>query len=163
MHIAITRLKLLLTRLEEGLLALMLSGMILLAAGQILLRNLFDSSLFWGDTALRLLVLWLALMGAIAATRDDRHIRIDLLSRFLGRRTRAWVQLVNDLFSGLICALVAWHSGRLVYFEWQDGTQIINGLPTWLGESIIPLGFGVMSLRFLLSAPLRLTAGDERC
>ncbi len=163
MRNAITRIKVLLTRLEEGLLVLMLSTMILLAAAQILLRNLFDDGIFWGDPALRMLVLWLTLLGAIAATQDDRHIRIDLISRFLGARTKAWVQAVNDLFCALICGLVAWHGGRLVYFEWQDGTQIFGGLPTWLGELIIPLGFGVMTLRFLFSAPLRLSAGDEPC
>jgi TRAP-type C4-dicarboxylate transport system permease small subunit len=153
----------LLIRLEEGLLVLMLSAMILLASWQILMRNLFDSGLFWADPALRMMVLWLALLGAIAATRDDRHIRIDLLSRFLGARGKAWVQALNDLFSSLICGLIAWHGGRLVYIEWQDGTQLFGGLPAWLGESIIPLGFGTMALRFLFSAPLRLRRGVTPC
>jgi TRAP-type C4-dicarboxylate transport system permease small subunit len=153
----------LLIRLEEGLLVLMLSAMILLASWQILMRNLFDSGLFWADPALRMMVLWLALLGAIAATRDDRHIRIDILSRFLGVRGKAWVHALNDLFSSLICGLIAWHGGRLVYFEWQDGTQLFGGLPAWLGESIIPLGFGIMALRFLFSAPLRLRSGVTPC
>ncbi|MGD8908324.1 MAG: TRAP transporter small permease [Chromatiales bacterium] len=153
----------LLIRLEEGLLVLILSAMILLATWQILMRNLFDSGLFWADPALRMMVLWLALLGAIAATRDDRHIRIDILSSFLGVRVKAWVHAFNDLFSSLICGLIAWHGGRLVYFEWQDGTQLFGSLPTWLGESIIPLGFGIMALRFLFSAPLRLKSGVTPC
>jgi TRAP-type C4-dicarboxylate transport system permease small subunit len=160
---ALNRIRNLLVHLEEGLLVLMLSAMILLASWQILMRNLFDSGLFWADPALRMMVLWLALLGAIAATRDDRHIRIDLFSRFLSARGKAWVQAVNDLFSGVICGLIAWHGGRLVYFEWQDGTQLFAGLPTWAGESIIPLGFGLMALRFLFTAPLRLTAGSKAC
>lgn len=163
MFTAFSRLKALLIRLEEGLLVVMLSVMILLASAQILLRNLFDTGLFWADPALRMLVLWLALLGAIAATRDDRHIRIDLLSRFLNVRGKAWVQAINDLFSGLICGLIAWHGGRLVYFEWSDGTQLFGSLPAWIGELIIPLGFGLMALRFLFSAPLRLTTGERRC
>jgi TRAP-type C4-dicarboxylate transport system permease small subunit len=151
----------LLLRLEEGLLVLMLSAMILLAAWQILLRNLFDSGLFWADPALRMMVLWLALLGAIAATQDDRHIRIDLFSRFLSARGKAWTQLITDLFSGVVCGLIAWHGGRLVYFEWQDGTKLFGALPAWLGESIIPLGFGIMALRFFTSAPLRLRSGGN--
>jgi TRAP-type C4-dicarboxylate transport system permease small subunit len=147
--------------LEVALLALMLSAMILLAAWQILLRNLFDSGLFWADPALRMMVLWLALLGAIAATQEDRHIRIDLFSRFLSARGKAWTNLITDLFSSLVCGLIAWHGGRLVYFEWQDGTQLFGGLPAWLGESIIPLGFGIMALRFLSSAPLRLRPGGS--
>jgi TRAP-type C4-dicarboxylate transport system permease small subunit len=150
-------------RIEEALMLVMLSLMILLATLQILLRNLFDSGLFWADPALRMLVLWLALLGAIAATREQRHIRIDLFSRYLSARGKNVVQGVNDLFSALVCALIGWHAGRLVYFEWQDGTQLFGGLPAWLGELIIPLGFGVMALRFLSSAPLRLSRREAPC
>jgi TRAP-type C4-dicarboxylate transport system permease small subunit len=157
------RLNRLATRIEEGLLVLMLSSMILLATIQILLRNLFDSGLFWADPALRMLVLWLALLGAIAATREQRHIRIDLLSRYLNDRGKAVLQGINDLFSALICALIGWHAARLVYFEWQDGTQLFGGLPTWLCELIIPVGFGVMALRFLSGVPLRLSQRDKPC
>ena len=86
-------------RIEEVLMALMLGSMILLAAGQILLRNLFEMGLFWADPTQRLMVLWLALLGAIAATHDDRHIRIDLFSRFLSPRGRRINHSINDLFS----------------------------------------------------------------
>jgi TRAP-type C4-dicarboxylate transport system permease small subunit len=160
---SLTLLKRLLTRLEEAILVLILSAMILLAAWQILMRNLFDSGIFWADPALRMMVLWLTLLGAIAATRDDRHIRIDLFSRYLNPRGKAWVQMVNDLFSSLVCGFIAWHAGRLVAFEWQDGTELFGALPAWLGESIIPIGFGLMALRFLFSAPLRLRTGAGTC
>ena len=160
---ALKQLKRLLTLLEDGLLVLMLSAMILLASWQILMRNLFDSGLFWADPALRMMVLWLALLGAIAATREDRHIRIDLFSRFLGDRGKRWVQGINDLFSSVICGLISWHSGRLAYFEWQDGTQLFGGLPAWLGESIIPVGFGIMALSFIVNAPLRLHSEGKAC
>jgi TRAP-type C4-dicarboxylate transport system permease small subunit len=163
MILALKKTRTLLIRLEEGLLVVLLSAMILLASWQILMRNLYDSGLFWADPALRMLVLWLALLGAIAATRDDRHIRIDLFSRFLSVRGKAWVQAVNDLFSSLVCGLIAWHGGRLVYFEWQDGSQLFGGLPAWAGELIIPLGFGIMAARFLFSAPLRLSTGERPC
>lgn len=143
-------------RIEEVLMALMLGSMILLAAGQILLRNLFEMGLFWADPTLRLMVLWLALLGAIAATHDDRHIRIDLFSRFLSQRGRRISHSVNDLFSAAVCAVISWHAARLVYFEWQDGTELFGSLPAWLGESIIPIGFAIMAIRFLISAPLRL-------
>ena len=56
-------------RVEDFVLALLLSAMILLASAQIFLRNLFDSSLSWGDPMLRILVLWVGLLGALAASR----------------------------------------------------------------------------------------------
>ena len=72
-------------RAEDALLVLLLSAMIALASTQILLRNLFDSGFVWIDPLLRVLVLWLGLIGATVATRNNRHIRIDLLSKLFSR------------------------------------------------------------------------------
>jgi TRAP-type C4-dicarboxylate transport system permease small subunit len=149
--------------IEDSLIVCLLSAMILLAAGQIVLRNLFDTGLFWADPALRMLVLWLTLLGAIAATREDRHIRIDLLSRFLHARGKTVVQGINDLFSAFVCGLISWHAARFVYHEWQDGVSLFGGLPAWLGEIIIPIGFGIMALRFLANLLLRLLRDPNPC
>ncbi|MEW8497885.1 MAG: TRAP transporter small permease subunit, partial [Candidatus Thiodiazotropha taylori] len=99
-------------RFEELLTAILLGGMILLAGSQIVLRNLFDSGLIWADPSLRIMVLWIALLGAIAATRENRHIRIDLLSHVLSKRSQSLLTVVHDLFSALVCGLIAWHSAR---------------------------------------------------
>jgi len=136
--------------LENGLLVLLLAAMIVLAGSQIVLRNLFDSGISWSDPLLRVLVLWVGMLGAMIATQQDKHIRIDLLSRYLSPAWRRQAARLNNLFSGVVCALLAWHSGRFVYFEWQDGNMLLNGVPAWLAESVLPLGFTVMGLRFAL-------------
>ena len=141
-----------LARLEDLLLALLLTGMILLAAAQIFSRNLFSFGFVWGEPLLRALVLWLALLGAMAATRDGNHIHIDLLSRFLPPSAERLVRRVTDLFSAGVCALMAWHAGRFVHADWQDGMEWFSGVPSWIVELIIPIGFGVMALRFGLQA-----------
>lgn len=140
---------------ENGLLVLLLGAMVLLATTQILLRNLWDTGLVWADPALRVAVLWIALLGALAASRDDNHIRIDLLTRFLPVRLKAHIKLITDLFSALVCALLAWHSARFVYSEWQDGGMVFAAVPAWACELIMPIGFAIMALRFLLTGLLR--------
>ncbi len=138
--------------LEDALLALLLTAMILLAAAQIVLRNFFDSGISWGDPTLRLLVLWIALLGAMAATRDNNHISIDILSHFLSPQNRARLQRLTNLFAAIVCMVITWHAARLVMMEKSDGSIIFASVPTWVGELIIPLGFGVMALRFLLNS-----------
>ncbi|MFZ1536490.1 MAG: TRAP transporter small permease [Chromatiaceae bacterium] len=137
---------------EDAILVLLLSAMIGLSVAQILLRNLFETGLPWTDPLLRLLVLWLALAGALAATRENRHIRIDLLSRFLSGAMNRAADRVASVFTAGICALLAWQGGRLVWFEYQDGTTVGAGIPAWVAQIIIPLGFGLMALRFTLLA-----------
>ncbi|MEJ2213798.1 MAG: TRAP transporter small permease [Gammaproteobacteria bacterium] len=145
--------------IEDSLLVLLLTLMILLSTAQILLRNLFDSGISWGDPALRLMVLWVALLGAMVATRDNNHININILSYFLSEKNQARVQRVTDLFASIVCGLIAWHATSLVIMEKQDGTIAFASFPTWMGESIIPIGFGVIALRFLLSS---LTGNNPR-
>ena len=149
---ALLRLRRLTGHIEDALLVLLLSGMIGLGVLQILLRNLFDMGLTWSDPLLRVDVLWLAMVGAMAATRDDNHIRIDILSRFLPAGAAAWARRFTDLATGTICAFLAWHSARFVIYEWRDGMLLFGAVPAWACEIVLPIGFGVMALRFLLRA-----------
>jgi TRAP-type C4-dicarboxylate transport system permease small subunit len=137
---------------EDAILVALLTTMIGLAAAQILLRNLFETGLPWADPLLRLLVLWLALAGALAATRENKHIRIDLLSRFLSGAMNRAADRLASIFTALICGLLAWHGGRLVWLEYQDGATVFADIPAWVAQVIIPIGFGLMALRFTLLA-----------
>ena len=60
--------------LEDALLALILLSMVLLASSQVIMRNLFDSGFTWGDPLLRLLVLWLGLMGAMVGLKHSENV-----------------------------------------------------------------------------------------
>jgi TRAP-type C4-dicarboxylate transport system permease small subunit len=137
-------------KVEDGLLVLLLTGLVVLAGAQILLRNAWGVGLTWSDPLLRVAVLWIALFGAMAATRKNHHIRIDVLSRFLSPRASRYNRFVTDLFSGVVCLLLAWHAGRFVRDEYLDGSLLFATVPAWACELIIPIGFGVMSLRYLL-------------
>ena len=133
------------------MLILLLTAMVLIAASQILLRNFWDAGLAWGDPLLRVLVLWIGLLGAMAATRDDNHIRIDVLHRFLPPRAKKVSRVVTDLFSAVVCGIVAWYAGLLVIMEKQDGVILFAAVPAWVSELILPIAFTVMALRFLFS------------
>ena len=53
--------------IEDGLLVVLLSSMILVAAYQVIARNFFDTGILWGDGMVRVLVLWVTFVG-----RDHR-------------------------------------------------------------------------------------------
>ena len=139
-------------RIEDAFLASLLLAMIVLAPTQILLRVAFDSAITWGDPALRALVLWVGLMGAVAASRGNRHITIDVLSHVLPERGQAAVRAGTSLFTVFICGLVAWHGYRFVRDEFEYESVAFAGLPSWAVESVIPFAFGVMAIRFALLA-----------
>jgi len=96
--------------LENAVLVTVLSAMILLAAGQIFLRNLFDIGFIWTDELLRMLVLWIALAGAVAASREDKQINIAVLDRFLPDTLAALSKIMVHAFNGIhmITVMCCW-------------------------------------------------------
>ena len=141
--------------IEDGILALLLAAMIALAGTQILLRNLLETGLVWGDPLLRVTVMWVGLLGAMAATRDDNHISIDVVYRYLKPRAKTASRLVTDLFTAMVCGLLAYHGARFVLLDKEAGTLAFAFVPTWICEVIIPFGFGIIALRFCISFVLR--------
>ena len=139
-------------RAEDALLVVLLSAMILLASTQILMRNFFDSGFVWIDPILRVLVLWLGLIGATVATRCNKHIRIDLLSRYFERNTHRLIQSVVGQVSAWTCLLVAWHGFRWIHLDYQDGLTSFAGIPAWMLEVVIPVTFTLIGLRYLFGS-----------
>lgn len=136
--------------LENALLALMLGGLILLASAQILLRNFFSVGLSWADGLVRLMVLWLALLGAIAASRDHRHIAINLAERYLPAPVLRPIRLLVDAFTAVVAGVLAWHSLRFVLDSRAFGDVLLNGWPAWWFQSILPVGFALIAYRYAL-------------
>lgn len=134
--------------LEDGLLIGVLLGLLGLAITQILLRNLFDSGLPWADPLLRTGVLWLAMLGAAIAARSHHHISIDLLARSLKGPARTLLQRLIFSLTAALCALVAWHSARFVMIEHEFASTWILGLESWVPPLVLPLGFGLIAVRY---------------
>ena len=137
---------------ETFLLLFFLLSAILLASAQILLRNFFDSGIFWADTALRILVLWIGMTGAMFASRNKKHIRIDILSHYLPVKLRDNIWRVTELITAIVCAIVAYYSIEFIQYEYEDGTIAFANVPVWLCQIIIPFAFIVMSLRYFIYA-----------
>jgi TRAP-type C4-dicarboxylate transport system permease small subunit len=146
---------------ESALLALLLSGLILLASTQILLRNVFSSGLAWGDGLVRLMVLWLALLGAVAASRENKQIRIDLLSRALSGVWQRVAWFTTDLFTAIITGLLAWHSWRFVQDSRLYGDTLLDDWPAWVFQMILPLGFLLICYRYVLRAAREAFGGRQ--
>lgn len=144
-------------RLENTILMSVLITMIFMAVMQIVLRNLLGGGVVWAESLLRVLVLWVALLGAMVATRDKGHISIDIAARYLPERLLVFVNTLVSLFSAGICGVVFWYSLAFVRIEYEDQTIAFASVPTWLCESIIPFAFLIMSLRFVGQAFLGLS------
>jgi TRAP-type C4-dicarboxylate transport system permease small subunit len=142
---------------EDWLLAILVLLLVGLAGAQIVLRVFFETGLSWADPFARTLVLWTGMLGALAAVRDEKHIALDLLQKFLPAGTQRVVRVVTFGFAAALCAAMAWYAFNLVTIDYAEGLQTSNGsvraaLRACFAETILPAGFALMALRFAVRA-----------
>jgi C4-dicarboxylate transporter DctQ subunit len=142
------RLLVLVHRLEDSILVLLLLAMILLAGYDILARTLFGGGVSWIPPLLRVMVLWIGLLGALLATRSREHISIDLINRLGGPVLKKVSSVMTLIFASVVSGIVAWHSGKYVQMALEFGDMAFADVPAWPLQLIIPISFGLMALRF---------------
>lgn len=162
----LTRLDRFLVKFEEILLALLLVALIVLAATQVLLRNIWSTSIDWADVTLQNATVLIALLGAAIATSEGRHLNIDLVGRALRGRKRLMVNILIGVFGVITCALLTrggWQTFRANYEPWVANVpagwskmrllrqELGEGsFPQWLSQLMLPGGFGLIGLHFFL-------------
>jgi TRAP-type C4-dicarboxylate transport system permease small subunit len=145
---ALTHLFKIVTWTENALLITMLGLMVGLAAAQIVFRNFLDISIHGADQMLRLLVLWVAYLGAVAASREGKHIHVDAITRWLPGHIKAGVIATTDLFTLSVCLLLAWQALRFLQSARESGEMAFGSLPVWVAGLILPLAFTLIALRY---------------
>ena len=151
------RLKALLAKLDRAgriaenvALMAVLAGMVIVAFLQIIFREFFDTGVFWANELIRLMVLWLAMVGAVAACRENRHIRIDLISHLLPKKIVTVIRIFVDLFAAVVCGIVAWLVWEFIKLEVELEFTVLGDWPVFPAHVIVPLAFALLSYRFVV-------------
>jgi TRAP-type C4-dicarboxylate transport system permease small subunit len=150
-----------LARFEGWLIIITLGLMVTFTFLQVVLRGLYThghiqwaNSLLgqvdWAEPCARLLVLWIAFLGASLITSENKHIKIDLMSSLLPSRWQPFRELVLSVACVLVSALMLKASIGYVKMEMSFGGYLFLKLPTWIGQLILPAGFLIILFRFFL-------------
>ncbi len=136
-------------RMEAVLLSIFLGTMIVLVLIQILLRNFFNSGISGADAIVRHLLLFVGFIGAGLATREGAHIKIDAASRALSPGAKKIVDVIISMFSVAVCSILVFASIQFVSVEYEGHAVLpYSGIPLWIVELIIPLGYFIIGVRF---------------
>src|SRR5690606_41651316 len=100
---------------------------------------------------LRATVTWPTTLAGLAPGRDHMHIRTDVHAPLVHGRARRAMRCVTLLFAAGSSSLMAWHGYGLVQVDYGTGTHV-GGIPGWIVEAVIPVGFGLLALRLALRA-----------
>ena len=144
------RLDRILTGIENVLAALALGGASLLACLQVILRYLFDYTIFWSEEATIYLLILSTFIGAVITLRHNEHVSVDVLSFVFGERGKRALAVLSALLVVAYCAIFGAYAWILV--TEPAALRIVTPalrLPLWLVELSLPIGLTLMFLRAL--------------
>lgn len=137
---------------ERTFIVLALILMTLVVFIQVVLRYVFDAGIPWAEELARYLMVWAGFLGGSLATRERRHISIDIVPRLLPEQSA--VQTLAVRFTYLIAA-------GFCFFLFYVGYSFVSRsmaigrysqsmhIPMWIVQGIIPISAIFMGLRFL--------------
>jgi len=164
------------TRVEEGIIALLLVGMTLLVFIEVVLRFGFNTSIHWAEEMTLLIAGWFVLFGASYGVKVGAHIGVDAVVRLLSPGPRRIVSLIAVSGCLIYCGLFIFGSWEYVAKVWQISTttediripMVIAKMvpesilwdvlkidiedplaPQWATDSIMLIGYTLLGFRFL--------------
>jgi tripartite ATP-independent transporter DctM subunit len=98
------------------------------------------------------LVLWLAFIGGLLATRERRHLTLSSAEAIGKWKLRDAARQFSYSIAAAVCAVLAFSAWGVVNADRQQGQTLTIGLPVWMSECVMPLCLGLIALRLALSA-----------
>ncbi len=146
-------LKFLNERLEEVFLVILMIAATLLVAAQVVTRFILKVPLPWSEEIARYMFLWLTWVGASYATKERKHVRIDIIYEKLPVKGKKICTAISTVIWIVFLAVMVYLSVRLTASVASGGQIAVgSGIPMWIPYASIPVGMGLMLFRLLQNA-----------
>jgi hypothetical protein len=96
--------------------------------------------------------LWLAFVGAVAATRQGAHLTLSTTELLREGRARTISRLFGFSIAAAVSAVLAYASYTFVVLNRSDSVLPALGVPQWTSELVMPVALGIMALIFAWKA-----------
>jgi C4-dicarboxylate transporter DctQ subunit len=139
----------LLERLEEGLIAFLLTVMTVITFTQVVARYVFNYSFVWALELNTFLFAWLIFLGAAYGVREGAHIGVDALVKALSPGKARITAIAASLLCMAYAVIV--FTGGWVYVAkmYQVGIMAEDiPIPQWVPRLVLPIGGVLLFLRF---------------
>jgi tripartite ATP-independent transporter DctM subunit len=137
---------------ENLAISLALGAMILLPLAEILLRK-FSGRGIAGATAFEQhLTLIVGMLGGAIAAREARLLSLATLDAVLKGRARALSQFFTHAVAAAVSVFLCIASIQFIRPERQTGKILAYGIPAWVLQLFLPIGFALVAVRVFLKA-----------
>jgi len=136
-------------RLEEGLIAFLLAVMTLVSFSQVVARYVFNYSFVWALELVTFLFAWMIFLGMSYGVRVGSHIGVDALVKVLKPRSAQIVGAVAAVLC-IVYAVIVFVGGWVYVGKmYEIGIEAQDiPIPQWVPRLVLPIGFGLLAIRF---------------
>jgi C4-dicarboxylate transporter DctM subunit len=101
-----------------------------------------------GADYLQQVVLWLAFLGGLVATRERRHLSLSTAELFGRGAVRRFGRVLAAAVSAATVGILTYAAVGLVLANREEGKTLMGGVPVWVLELVMPAALALMTLRF---------------
>ncbi|MHC4831292.1 MAG: TRAP transporter small permease [Planctomycetota bacterium] len=102
----------------------------------------------WMAQAARYALVWSLFAGASLATRTRRHIMVDIVTKMVPLKARAFLGIGANFLGFALCGSLTVVGAYVVQVNWSQKT-VLHGMNSGPLHVIIPVALAIMALRFL--------------
>jgi C4-dicarboxylate transporter DctQ subunit len=136
------------SRLEEGVLALLLAVMVGVTFSQVIARYVFNTGAVWALELTQYLFAWLVLFGMSYGVKVGSHIGVDAFVKKMSapmQRAAGIAAVVFCMAYGAIMFVGGWNLVEFAYILDIESEDL--PIPQWAPYLILPVGSGLLFLR----------------
>ena len=131
---------------ENSLLVLTLAGLMFLPLLEIFLRR-FNTGISGANTLVQHFTLILGMVGGAVAARDGRLLALSTVSTFLKGTWKSVAGILSGACASAISIFLGLASVQLLIAEREGGNVLAYGIPIWVAQLILPVGFFLVAAR----------------
>jgi len=136
-------------------------ALVLVMAGNVLLRYVFSTGSVWSQELEWHLMVPICLFGMSYALRHGEHVRVDVVYGGFSQRTKLVVDLISAILAIVIAILVIKLSWNYIGQSWRqdEGSANPGGIPyRYVLKALIPIGFALFAVQSLAEAARAIVA-----
>ena len=126
-----------------------LGAMAVLPIAEIILRKFSSQGLSGATAIVQHLVLVSAMIGGVLAARDDRLLSLSTVVSFLKGRWKAGARSISGVFAVTVSSSLCIAGVQYVTSTREVGKILAYGVPVWVVQATMPVGFAIIAVRLL--------------
>lgn len=145
--------------IEEWLLIVTYTAMLLIATAQIFFRYVVNYSISWSQDLLTYMLIWSVFIGISLAVKKRRHIKVELAYVFVSQKNQFYLKVLSNVVFIIFCLIFSYFSLKKVYSLMFVLPQMSEstGLSMWMIQIAIPVGFILSIYRLIVDTKLLFT------